>query len=500
MPGAGGFVSYGDYFGANEQAAGDTAKKAQNQARVQAEAARRQQQAQLDKFQYTTQGAGFDLSKGAKKMVINTNVGAGAEQGMGSTNVGAGSAPVSAGMTQFEQQFGGVPAAPSMKPLAGKNQSSMNAPNVEMARGGAGQGTAPTGTNAPGIVDPLTGVADNGLNTNPFLAAQKAAEAAKALEDAKKAPGTLGEMGGMDSVYAQTQKASELMGNLGSESGLEANLGLSGGSGKLSAGLVRGAGKGQFEDLQKQFDPEAEMKTAEDKAKAAHDRAVLHAQYGADYMKDQSDVANTNQALSQQEADRKAAADKAAADEATRNAPGPSFSDMTQNDGQKDGDPHWMDYGTAGRRTVTNNASALATWQADHPSGGMGADAYRLAAKIMEQELGLSSDAPEGKDNQVQAKYWEQFIDSLPSGMKWYVLGMLANHDMVASALGGKGYYGDGTFGGMAPPNSNADWQWFQQLFRAYAKANPPGANGVNADGTQTKSSTGMTSESTKGK
>lgn len=137
---------------------------------------------------------------------------------------------------------------------------------------------------------------------------------------------------------------------------------------------------------------------------------------------------------------------------------------------------HTMDAGTSGRRNTTANgvkiASGPAGWVAGQGTIGQGGDAWDSAKDLMSSS---------GIDESQQAQYWDDFLMSLPEGMRNYVNGM------VRGGNPGVDYYGDK----LAPKNSEEDWNWFYQLFDSYvnSKGKPLGAgNGSSGTGRSTSS------------
>lgn len=140
------------------------------------------------------------------------------------------------------------------------------------------------------------------------------------------------------------------------------------------------------------------------------------------------------------------AAAKAAEAEAAKNAP-KSYDDMVAS-AEKEG--RTMDRDTAGRRATTRNAGKLANWKGNE-LGSAGHDAWLLAEQAL-TGAGLSGGEA--------SKYWGDFLQSLPEGVRNYVAGMIAEGSEIADEL--------------AKPNTEEDWVWFQNLFNSYMKKNPP--------------------------
>lgn len=154
-------------------------------------------------------------------------------------------------------------------------------------------------------------------------------------------------------------------------------------------------------------------------------------------------------------------------------AAGPkSFQDLTAND-----TTHTMDAGTSGRRNTTENGSKIASNFIGAAAGmgtiGQGGDAWDVGKDLM-SSIGIT-------DGTQQSQTWNDFLASLPEGMRNYVNGMIKGGNP------GVEYYGDK----IAPKNSADDWNWFASLFDAYL--NQPGGSSVKGGG---KSNTSQSSDS----
>ncbi len=147
-----------------------------------------------------------------------------------------------------------------------------------------------------------------------------------------------------------------------------------------------------------------------------------------------------------QKTDEKAAADAKAAQDAIDNKAPKSFDDYVNG---KD-DEHTMTSDESGKRTTWANTDNIANWHLG--SFGPGHDARLAAEEFMKQE-----GVPEGDDRQST---FDDFMKSIPEGMKNYINGMIEENSPIVGAIGG----------GAAPANKPEDWSWFNGVFNAYLK------------------------------
>lgn len=248
---------------------------------------------------------------------------------------------------------------------------------------------------------------------------------------------------GYDEALAGAKSADEALGLLGNEAGLAT---LSGGS-WADAALLGQAGRPDFAKLQKDYSKKGDLL-----ADGLEEYLGQFADSDAEYAQQARDALDYEAAVYGDELNYfnhlkdKEAADKAAAEEAKKNAP-KSFDDLVKYGEQQGRSLTWDD---VGKRGATNNARKLAYWKGNQ-LGGPGQDAWMLAEKIMK---------PAGLEGDAASKYWDEFRNSLPEGLRNWINGMVA---------------WDGEMGEQnAQSNSDADWQYFQELFSAYMKKNPP--------------------------
>lgn len=216
---------------------------------------------------------------------------------------------------------------------------------------------------------------------------------------------------------------------------------LSGGSG-FDALLLGQAGRPGFKKTADKFGKSGGLMGAVDRTTArAQDSATrLSNSVNQRYSDYQQALGNFEKKLMDDEDARKAA------EAAKKNAP-KSFSDLV-----KYGTDQQFKYTDeeVGQRGATNNARKLA-YVKGNKVGGYGHDAWMLAEQKMK---------PLGLDGQAASQYWDDFRNSLPPELKNWVNGLVA---------------WDGEMGEQnALANTDAEWQFFQELFDAYAKENPP--------------------------
>lgn len=147
---------------------------------------------------------------------------------------------------------------------------------------------------------------------------------------------------------------------------------------------------------------------------------------------------------------------KKAAEEAKKNAP-KTMADLVKSAKDQGRSMTWDE---VGKRGATNNARKLAYFRPFQSAigeadsgwvGGPGQDAWVLAEKKM---------APLGLTGEAASKYWDEFRNSLPEDLRNWVNGLISwDGDMGESH---------------ALANSDEDWVFFQELFDAYVKENPP--------------------------
>ncbi len=268
---------------------------------------------------------------------------------------------------------------------------------------------------------------------------------------------------------------------LGSESGVQALLSQMGGQPAtgFDAALINGTGQKGFGEAARKFGNGVLTGQQANSEQASQDAWAKLTGNIADQQKVNANI----EANKQRDADNA----RGVVDLSTPATPGAvdngppakSFDEMTANDTE-----HTMDYGLSGRRMATKNATAGATFQQSAKTSGLGGDAYSLASQFMDQ-AGMVNGSKAEQD------YWNQFLTSLPEGMRNYVNGMIADQDPAGAMFGRTGTYGSGENEGLAPRNSDEQWAWFQQLFKAYMKTHPP-SGGVS------QTSGGLMSESTK--
>lgn len=144
----------------------------------------------------------------------------------------------------------------------------------------------------------------------PMTAAQEAAMNTNA-EGAYSGPGGLGDVEGIEGVYASTLGAEQNLDALGSDAGVSAliqqqNQFNSSGNNALSGSLIGGAGRKDFDALRARFNPEADLMKAEADAAGLADKARTDSEANAKSWAD----------LRDQAAIAKAAKEKADADAA----------------------------------------------------------------------------------------------------------------------------------------------------------------------------------------
>lgn len=279
-------------------------------------------------------------------------------------------------------------------------------------------------------------------------------DAQNKLNQGYKGPGSLSAMQGYNPLAKAMLGTGEQAGNLakggqGYAAEIARQTGLS--PTQSAAGAFYGGVNNQmlkqtgmdYKDLGNQLDAanQESVKTAD----LARQRAAGDSQSISNYEKSANDYS------------KQKAAEKAAGPQ--------SFSDMVAGD-----KTHTMDAGTSGRRNTTANgvkiASGPAGWIAGQGTIGQGGDAWDSGQQLMDS-IGIEKGA--------QSKYWDDFLMSLPEGMRNYINGM------VRGGNPGVDYYGDK----LAPKNSDEDWNWFYQLFDAYTMDhdNPAGSQGNGQPG-----------------
>ncbi len=329
-------------------------------------------------------------------------------------------------------------------------------------------GRAPTGVNKTvGTTPPATGVSEVGgkvseLNAN---AVANGPQGPKDLQSSMSPDAWAG-------LTGQISKANEEASALGKESGVQALLSQNSGAPAtgFDAALVGGSGQQQgFGQTARQFGNFAlpqQLLNSEQGSQDAWSRMTDQAAQGRAAEKQraanaQRDADNARGVVDLQQPAAPVAAGPTA----------PSFDDLTKND-----TTHTATWDDVGRAGATNNISKISDWTGltsggkDGP-GGPGQDAWQLVRDQFLKGSGLS-DAD-------QSRYWDDFRNSLPEGMRNYVNALVANNGIGAD------YFKNNH------KSSDADWQWFQQLFSAYMKKNPPSGGAQQESG-------GLESESTK--
>lgn len=232
--------------------------------------------------------------------------------------------------------------------------------------------------------------------------------------------------------------------------GSEAGLAAASGGTYADAALMNQQGQRAFANTRDKFGNLNKFAGQVDANAAAQgDQAQREAQGRALNYKDQ---------LGQYDAAQKAKTDAA---NAPKEPGAESFDDMVKNN------THKSTVDERGHRIASKNATAFSTWQGNE-IGGPGKEAYDDAAGLM-KNLNIpgldGSDAPEGKGSPAQSAYWDKFMGSLPEDMRLYVEGMTHLTDPIGGAMKNEN----------STANSDADWQWFYNLFKTYAQSHPPG-------------------------
>lgn len=303
-------------------------------------------------------------------------------------------------------------------------------------------GTVDVAPAAPGA--PAPGQAAAGPSQRDFMAGQRDAayNAAQAVPDFTDTEGY--KAAGDDVREAQRQ-----LDALGSEAGLAE---LSGGN-WADAALLNAAGRQAFQETRDAYGRKGTgHDSITDYANAVAADSVRRGQMKADELRGYGNqYSDALDAFDARQAEAAAAANKPAAP-----STGKTFAEMTQDATRT------MTWDQVGQRGATNNARKAANWKPVQDAingepvrgvGGPGQDAWVLA----DQMLGDS-----GIPEELRSGLWDEFRDSLPEGMRNYVNGMVA---------------WDGDMGEQhALANTPEDWQWFQELFRAWLASRPGAA------------------------
>lgn len=408
-----GFLNFSAFANANSGVANREAKKANEGVANASQKARQGIYDANDRFQAGLNGQPAPGSGGAAGPVLTG---------------AAGPPPIVDTRRQDARAAAGTGAAPGAVP----NSGTSSAPSVDTRRIDA-RAAAPAGS----------ALGDDYRKMLEGKAAEQYAGPNGLADDAK-----YGQMS------ADTREGQRQLNALGSEAGLQA---LTGGT-YADAALLNSQGSQAFGETRKnygdlnKFQSNVE-KNAGNQAQGAKNAASARA---AEY------------AAKLGQYDEQAAANKAKADADKANAPKKpqSFGDMTANDTE-----HTMTSDMAGKRITTHNLTQVdPAGQALNLLGfngmvgeGSGFDLTGSSGPSRQAAGDFMGQANVPKDQQEQT--WQDFLKSLPEGMANYVRGMNMGSGAAVDAMGDK----------MATKNTDADWQWFNQLFNSYLQSKKGG-------------------------